>query len=80
MCPDCGKVQVETNISGIEGPNFGKHLYKCPIELFSAIGLFSKANSDHRAKRNVFFLYRAPANVAGSSGRNLTPASSGGIK
>ena len=55
MCPDCGKVQVETNISGIEGPNFGKHLYKCPIELFSAIGLFSKANSDHRAKRNVFF-------------------------
>uniref|UniRef100_M8B6W7 GRF-type domain-containing protein n=1 Tax=Aegilops tauschii TaxID=37682 RepID=M8B6W7_AEGTA len=32
MCPDCGKVQVETNISGIEGPNFGKHLYKCPID------------------------------------------------
>ncbi|KAI4984982.1 hypothetical protein ZWY2020_017612 [Hordeum vulgare] len=32
MCPDCGEVQVETNISGVPGVNFGKRFYKCPID------------------------------------------------
>uniref|UniRef100_A0A8I6Y7L0 GRF-type domain-containing protein n=1 Tax=Hordeum vulgare subsp. vulgare TaxID=112509 RepID=A0A8I6Y7L0_HORVV len=32
MCPDCGEVQVETNISGVPGPNMGRRFYKCPID------------------------------------------------
>ncbi|KAI5007004.1 hypothetical protein ZWY2020_046952 [Hordeum vulgare] len=35
MCPDCGEVQVETNISGVPGPNMGRRFYKCPIDSFS---------------------------------------------
>ncbi|XBH97560.1 hypothetical protein VPH35_127214 [Triticum aestivum] len=45
MCPDCGEVQVETNISGVEGPNEGKRFYN---------GLLSEANSHRHGKYVVF--------------------------
>ena len=66
MCPDCGEVQVETNISGKEGANEGKRFYEYPIDNVSFIfligsiyfklasGLLSGAKSDRHTKYVVF--------------------------